>query len=238
MNTAANALPINGMNTKQISDLYPNLFTPAGFTFFVWGVLYLLQLGFILVQFKIKDQLYFKELSLWFCVTCIANASWILTWHYLLTIASVVVMLTLLFSLTHVFLLLTKNKMRSRVEWLFIKLPFVFYLAWICVATIANISASLVSLGWSGGFLTPLYWTIALIIIGSILSLFIAFRFKEPTFLLIFIWAFFGIYSRWIGTENELVANAARLAAVVLAVIFIKLTIDVWKGKATPQIRT
>ncbi len=235
LNAAANALPINGMNTGQISDLYPSLFTPAGFTFSIWGVLYLLQLGFVVKQFKIKDQPYFDELSIWFCIACVANASWILVWHYLFTVASVVVMLTLLFSLTHIFLLLAKNKMRNRLEWFFVKLPFVFYLAWICVATIANISALLVSFGWNGGFLTPAHWTIALIIIATCLSLFIAFQFKEPAFLLVSAWAFFGIYSRWISTENELVATVSRIAVIVISLMFIKLSIEAWKGRGFTQ---
>ena len=65
VNALANILPINGMNTGQISDMYPSLFTPAGFTFSIWSVLYLLQIGFVIAQFSIKDSPYFKELSLW-----------------------------------------------------------------------------------------------------------------------------------------------------------------------------
>ena len=77
LNALANALPINGMNTGQISDLYPSLFTPAGFTFSIWGIIYLLLIIFGVAQFFIKDQHYYKELSLWFMLSCIANASWI-----------------------------------------------------------------------------------------------------------------------------------------------------------------
>lgn len=50
VNALANILPINGMNTGQISSLYPSLFTPAGITFSIWSVIYLLLLGFVIVQ--------------------------------------------------------------------------------------------------------------------------------------------------------------------------------------------
>ncbi|MFM9839245.1 MAG: hypothetical protein ACKVOQ_13330 [Cyclobacteriaceae bacterium] len=226
INVLANLLPINGMNTGQISDLYPSLFTPAGFTFSIWSVIYLLQIGFVIVQFRVKDESYFRELSLWFWLSCIANFNWILVWQYLFTAASVAVMLVLLFSLTRIFLLLQKSKMRNRLEWAFIKLPFVVYLAWICVATIANISALLVSLNWSGGFLSHEYWTIIMISIAALLGLFIAYKFKEPAFLLVLIWAFFGIYSKWITTEHEMIAIASRVAGVVLAVVVGKLIVD------------
>ena len=52
LNTLANALPINGMNTGEVSALYPNLFVPAGFTFSIWGIIYLLLLGFVIFQFR------------------------------------------------------------------------------------------------------------------------------------------------------------------------------------------
>jgi translocator protein len=232
VNALASILRINGMNTGEISDLYPSLFTPAGFTFSIWGVIYLLQIGFVIAQFKIKEENYFKELSLWYLLTCFANVSWILVWQYLFTTASVVVMLVLLFSLTRIFLLLQKNKINSKTEWFFIKLPFLFYFAWICVATIANISALLVSLNWQGGFLSEEQWAIAMIIVAALLGLFIAYKFKEPAILLVLMWAFFGIYSKWVTTEYEMIAIAARIAGVVLAVVVGKLIVDARKSSA------
>jgi translocator protein len=235
VNALASILRINGMNTGEISDLYPSLFTPAGFTFSIWGVIYLLQMSFVIAQFKIKEENYFKELSLWYWLSCIANVSWILVWQYLFTTASVVVMLVLLFSLMRIFLLLQQSKMKNTIEQVFIKLPFVVYLAWICVATIANISALLVSLNWNGGFLSHEYWTIIMISIAALLGLFIAYKFKEPAFLLVLIWAFFGIYSKWITTEHEMIAIASRVAGVVLAVVVGKLIVDSRKNSARVQ---
>ena len=225
VNALANILPINGMNTGQISNLYPSLFTPAGFTFSIWSIIYLLLIAFAVGQFVIKDKPYFKELSLWFLLSCLANASWILVWHYLFTAASVVVMLILLYSLTRIFLLL-QNNVFSKIEWVVIKLPFLFYLSWICVATIANISTLLISMNWHGGFLSEEYWTVTMIVVATLLGMFIAFTFKEPAFLLVLMWAFFGIYSRWAETDYELISNTARIAAITLAVMFGKLIVD------------
>ena len=41
VNALANILPINGYNTGQISAFYPNYFVPAGFTFSIWGLIYM-----------------------------------------------------------------------------------------------------------------------------------------------------------------------------------------------------
>jgi translocator protein len=225
VNALANALPINGMNTGQISDLYPSLFTPAGFTFSIWSIIYLLLIAFVVCQFAIQDKSYFKELSLWFLLSCVANVSWILVWHYLFTAASVVVMLVLLYSLTQIFLLLQKSEF-TKTEWFFVKLPFLFYLSWICVATIANASTLLISWNWHGAFFSEEYWTIVMISIAALLGLFVAYRFKEPAFLLVLMWAFFGIYSKWISTEHEVIAIASRVAGIVLALMAGKLLVD------------
>ena len=47
-NALANILPINQLNTGQISAFYPNYFVPAGFTFSIWGVIYLLLLNYVI----------------------------------------------------------------------------------------------------------------------------------------------------------------------------------------------
>lgn len=223
MNSLANALPINSFTTGEISDMYPSLFTPAGITFSIWGIIYLLLIGFILYQFKLTDEPYFAELSLWFILSCVVNASWILVWHYLLTAASVTVMLVLLYSLINIFLLLHKNKMKSQLAWFFVSLPFIVYLSWICVATIANVSTLLIALGWEGGVLTPQWWTIIMITIAAALGGLVAYRFNEPSFLLVLIWALFGIYLRWNETENAIVSNYSLIMMIALGLIFIQL---------------
>lgn len=232
VNTLAITLPINGMSTGAISDLYPSLFTPAGFTFSVWSVIYMLLITFSIYQFWLQREKYFTELSMWFLLSCLANASWILAWHHLFTLASVVIMLMLLFSLTRIFLLLSEHSLRNR-QWWCVKLPFLFYLSWICVATIANVSCLLLDWKWNGGFLSPEIWTVTMIVVAALLGLFISFRYREPVFLIVLLWAFFGIYSKRVNTEHELIAEAARIAAVVLALMFGKLVVDQMKRKVT-----
>jgi benzodiazapine receptor len=223
LNSLANALPINGFTTGEISDMYPSVFTPAGITFSIWGMIYLLLIGFIFYQFKLTKEPYFSELSLWFILSCVANASWILVWHYLLTAASVTIMLVLLYSLINIFLLLHKNKMKSQLAWFFVSLPFIVYLSWICVATIANISTLLIALGWEGGVLPPQGWTIIMVSIAAALGGVVAYRFNEPSFLLVLIWALFGIYLRWNETENAIVSNYSLIMMIALGLIFIQL---------------
>lgn len=221
INTLAIMLPINGMNQSELSELFPSLFTPAGFTFSIWSIIYLLLIGFVIVQWTVLTKPYFTELSLWFLLSSLANISWILTWHYLFVYASVLIMLILLFSLTKIFLLLQSFNLTSLTEKIFIKLSFIFYFSWICVATIANVSALLVSLAWDGGFLSPISWTITMISIAGVLGIYISGRYREPAFLIVLIWAFYGIYSKWNGTENNSIAITALVELLLLVALFL-----------------
>jgi benzodiazapine receptor len=220
INALANILPINGMNTGELSALYPSLFTPAGFTFSIWSVIYLLLIGFVIVQKTISEKPYFKEFSLWFWLSCVANSSWILAWHYQYLFASVLIMSILLFSLARMFILVHADTTFSLLQKLFVQLPFTFYFAWICVAIIANISAVLISVQWSGGPLSPVVWTITMTGIASLLGIFIVERYRQPAFFLVLIWALFGIYSKWNNTENQAIASAALGELSLLAVLF------------------
>ncbi len=47
---AANTVPTDEITAAQVSDSYPNLFTPAGFTVSLWGLIYVLLLGFCIYQ--------------------------------------------------------------------------------------------------------------------------------------------------------------------------------------------
>lgn len=136
VNALANILPINGLNTGEVSALYPSLFTPAGITFSIWSVIYLLLLGYVVLQWFKSDAYVFAETAKLFWLSCLLNASWIFAWHYLRVSISVTIMLLLLITLAQLFLKVRKISMNTVAEKIFVRLPFTLYFAWICVATL------------------------------------------------------------------------------------------------------
>ena len=52
VNVLANALPLNGLNTGQISDRFKVFFVPAGYVFSIWGLIYIGWIAFIVWQFR------------------------------------------------------------------------------------------------------------------------------------------------------------------------------------------
>ena len=48
LNALANILPLNGQTTGDISNRLPVLFTPAGYVFSIWSVIYILLAAWII----------------------------------------------------------------------------------------------------------------------------------------------------------------------------------------------
>lgn len=200
VNFLANALPIGGVTTGEASDAYANLFTPAGITFSIWGLIYLLLLGYTLYQFSFKQketslerEKLFTTINRYFFITSLANIAWIFAWHYGIIWLSVLIMFTLLFFLIKISEVVNKEKF-SWVDTLFICVPFSVYFGWITVATIANITVFLVSLGWNGFGVTEVAWTVIVLLIGTIIGIMRTLKDKNIFYGLVLIWAYGGIW--------------------------------------------
>jgi hypothetical protein len=84
VNGLANALPLNGQLTGEISDRFRVYFVPAGYVFAIWGVIYLSLLGFVVYQFlpAQRDHPRLRRIGAWFALSCAANSAWLVLWHY------------------------------------------------------------------------------------------------------------------------------------------------------------
>lgn len=210
VNYLANSLPINGLSTGAVSNAYPNLFAPAGLTFSIWGIIYLL-LAIVSVMFFFdsnKDIL--QKVSWFFIISSALNSLWIFAWHYEKFGLSVLIMLLLLASL-----IIINLKLSSSPNGIF-KAAFGIYLGWICIATIANITVWLVSLNWSAFGMAHEIWTIILISTGLLIAIAAVFKFNNPFIALSVIWAFVGIAIKQHGNSN-----IVFIAAIVGAVVFL-----------------
>jgi len=199
-NGLANGLPLNGMTTGELSDLYPNLFVPAGITFSIWGVIYFLLICFCIYTlvgvFRNNDKTTMKvvQMGYWFFISCLANAGWIFAWHYRIVPLSVGIMLLLLISLCIIYSRLRKLPLLyTKKEYFFLQLPFGVYLGWITIATIANITALLVSLGWNRFGLSEDIWLTIMLFIAVALNIYILRKKKDFEYTAVVIWAFVGI---------------------------------------------
>ncbi len=196
VNSLANILPINGIGTGEISDSYPNLFAPAGFTFAIWGVIYILLLGHSIYQLINREEMFknedFKMIGFWFAFSSIINTIWIFTWHYEIIWLSLILMIMILVSLIAINFRL-RIAVLTKKEILFVRTPFAVYFGWITVATIANFTTFFVSINWNQFGLTEVFWTVTMIIIGALVGFVSMLFYRSFSYGLVIIWAYLGI---------------------------------------------
>jgi len=213
MNYLANALPLNGKTTGELSAEYPNLFVPAGITFSIWGIIYLLLAVFIVMQFMDVNKELVSAIGWAFVLSSIFNGLWIVAWHYQKLPLSLLIMLGLLASL--IFINYHLKGYPSGV----IKATFGIYLGWICIATIANVTALLVNYNWGGWGISQEAWAIILIGVGTLISAVALLRLNNPFLALAVIWAFAGIIIKRQADFTSIVIAAALGAFIMLIVM-------------------
>ncbi len=203
VNYLANALPIGGLNTGELSALYPTLFTPAGFTFGIWGLIYLGLIAFTtylawgLSQADAKSTKVIQMIGPWFIVSCVANISWILMWHSQLISVSLVLMLLLWFSLYKIYSIVDQNWLEDSPNTTFaICIPFSIYWAWISVALIANTAVFLTNMGWGMFGQSPDFWTMIMLLVVGLVGMFVLWKEGDTPFVTVFLWALWGIFNK------------------------------------------
>jgi len=221
LNVLSNALPINGQSMPEISANYPSLFTPAGFTFSIWGVIYLSLLVFVIFQAlpAQRSSSRIVAISLYFKVNCVANALWIVAWHYDLLAISLLLMFVILATLFLIYRsLLRQIDSSTRLQHVALHLPFSLYTGWITVASIANVSVLQTHYKWDAAGLTVLQWTYVKLAIAGAIGAFAVLRLRDPVFVLVIAWAAYGISVMQSATpEISGAAMTLSLLALILA---------------------
>ena len=222
VNGLANALPINGQGTGEISDRFAVLFVPAGYVFSIWGLIYLALIAYTVYQVlpAQRDNHLLKKIAPAYWIGSAANTIWIFLWHYEVFPLTVVFMVAILAALLFIYRQFSEAKSDlNRNQKLFIKLPFSIYLGWISVATIANVAQVLFYLNWGGWGISPAVWTVIMLVIAAILGLLMQLREHDWLYVLVLVWAFVGIAVKQ--AEMALIANTAWAAAGVLVLVVV-----------------
>ena len=243
MNGLANSIPINGVTTGEVSGSYPDLFAPASITFAIWGLIYLLLAAYTLYQFGFFRQdkgggraELFTTIGIYFSISSVANGLWILAWHYYSIGFSLLLMLVILVNLILIANRLSREEFNLQ-EKLLIRLPFSIYFGWITVATIANITTYLVSIGWGGFGISEQIWTILILFVGVAIAGARMIRDRDVAYGLVIIWAYAGIWIKHASESGFAGQYPAVISAVTVCILLLLvaeaylLYPDFWKKK-------
>jgi hypothetical protein len=244
VNSLANILPIGGKYTGELSDNIPNLFVPAGITFAIWGVIYILIIIFSIylardfLKVEKTTKSYLEKTSYFFIIASIVNILWIFLWHYEQVLLSLLAMILLFASLLAIYLRLNIGIEKvSLKDKLFIHVPISVYIGWITVATIANVTAVLVTINWDGFGLSEELWTILVIVVAIIITILILIKRRDYAYSAVIIWALLGIYLKRITSDpiyglKTQIAYISLVGIIIIFVIIVLLTLLQYFKKA------
>jgi hypothetical protein len=221
-NILANALPLNGLNTGDISDRFEVYFVPAGYVFSIWGLIYIGWIAFAVFQAlpSQRENPRLVRLGYWFAVSCLANIGWLISWHYEYFAAGpfILAALAILLIVSYLRLEIGRSRVSTAERWC-VQIPFSVYLGWATVATIANVTSTLYFLGWGGWGLAPEAWAAIMLGVATVVGVLVFLTRRDFAFVLVLIWAFAGIALKH--STVPLVMGAAWLMTAVLAVMLL-----------------
>lgn len=213
---------LNGNTMKTVSDAYFTRFTPAGYAFSIWGLIYLGLLCFVVRSlvnvFKGKDPLFaVQRIAWWFALSCLCNMLWVVAWlsHY--TLLSVLLMAILLIALLRIVvgLRLSMNKL-ALLNYIFIALPFSLYAGWVSLAIIANVAALLVKINWDGFGLTEATWAIIMVSIAGLLNVFMVLKRNMRAFGAVGIWGLLAVAAGQRAEDPSILWTCYVLVLIIL----------------------
>lgn len=221
INYLSNTGIFNGNTMATVSARYQNYFTPAGYAFAIWGLIYLGLLAFVSYQGrslfkKTADEWPVLEIGWWFVISCAANSLWVFAWLYDYTGLSVIIMIVLLISLIKIIF-----NTRMELDDLplkkiaFVWWPFCLYSGWITVALVADVAAWLTKIQWNGFGISGITWTIVMIIVAGIINLIVTWNRNMREYALVASWALIAIaVANW-NTAQPIVNTAIGVASVL-----------------------
>ncbi len=190
MNYFSINLPLGGQTTVELSDKLTTLITPAGFTFAIRTLIYLVVLiisFFYLFRKQVIPDSTFKR----YLLSCIANGWWVIARQYGNLHLAMICMIVLLVSL-----IMIDSTIKHHTDlnyYHIVRSGFLLYFGWIQVATLVMVTIYLIyQLHWISA--DTIWWPLLCLVTGWMLSIVVLRKEKSIIPLLVFCWALFGIY--------------------------------------------
>lgn len=226
INGLANALPLNGQTTGEISARFRVYFVPAGYVFSIWGLIYVGLILYTVYQALPgqRDNPRLRATGYLFALSCAANIAWLFLWHYEYFLLTLVAMGALLLLLIAIYLRLGIGQVAvSTAERWLVHLPFSIYLGWISVATIANVTSVLDYLNWGGWGIRAEFWTMIMLLAGVVLAFAMALTRGDLAYGLVIVWAFVGI-----AVKHSVVPRVATGTWIAVCLVALALVIGLF----------
>lgn len=210
---------VNGNQMGELSDSINSLFTPAGYAFSIWGIIYLGLLinaiWYLIQAFKNQFSDTLDQQGLWLTLANVASGFWLWFWLHEQFLISTFFMLAILISLMIVIVRLDMERAHASAKIIgFVWWPISLYSGWITVATVTNIAAYLKTENFSFLF-SEETWTILLILITTALFLYFLYSRYMREFNAVAVWALIAIAVRHWEAFQSIALTAVVCASII-----------------------
>ena len=213
----------------EISAIYSVDITPAGFTFAIWGLIYLglsiLCIQLIVEAIRSKGQNLSEKLGAWFILSNIFNAAWIYFWTSEMIFVSVLIIIALLISLVT---LTIRTSSLNTIPFLslnfFSQTSLRIYTGWVIAATVLNISIWISTFNLS--FLDYAVVSVGILLVAATIYVLMGLKFESMAIPLVASWAFWGI------GNNSGDIPTVSLTATIISGAFVPISLAIlWRAK-------
>ncbi|MBK7218440.1 MAG: tryptophan-rich sensory protein [Candidatus Promineofilum sp.] len=196
-------------------------FFPAGYVFTtIWPVIYTGIVAWAIYQVlpANRDNPRFRAAAPWLIVNLVLNAVWVWVFGMQAFVSTLPIMAVLLYTTVVAY-----RKLRIGQEAVgrwerILQIPISIYLAWLTVATVANVALALVARNWNGFGLSYEVWGLIMLLVGVGLAIFLYRGLGNDVVIpLVYVYAYIGIIVRY--PDVPLVLAGAAIGAVALAAL-------------------
>ncbi len=243
INAIVEAIPLNGVTSKDVSDYFTSLFTPPGYVFSIWSVIYTLLIVFMIYQAlpSQRDASYLRPTAIFFVIGGVINDSWLILFHYAYANPGLYAVTPILIGLFLVLMLYTYTKLEiGKVnvpikQKIAVHLPISVYAGWVSVAVIANIASVLNAIFPGIPVATQEIWTALVIIVSLAITMLMLVIRRDAVFGLVVVWATVGIST----AQNAIpiIYFSAIGTALIIVIAILLLPIITKKGYSNFYLR-
>ncbi|TXT59410.1 MAG: conserved membrane protein of unknown function [Promethearchaeota archaeon] len=206
---------------------YESLTDPINFAFAIWGPIFFFLIIFLIFQardlFKSDEEKiempYVEQVHFTFILSTVMASLWYISWLYrIIWLATLSMIIYLVFLLIGYLRLDINLKERPRNEQIAVVVPWSLYTGWITAATIVSTTTFFESIGLGDlGLLPESVWAILIILIAGMIYLAVLFTRNDYIYTAVGIWTLIGILSQ------RLVSSPIIIEVVITAIIGIVL---------------
>lgn len=225
-----------GSGVANGSNRNPVLITPAGYTFAIWGLIFVATIAFAMYQAlpSQRENPRFRRIGYWYTLGNLMCAAWDLIFPRQLIALSELVIIVSLVALVIAYVQAgVALEFVSRIERWLAYVPLGLYAAWVSFATVVNTAVFLKSINWDGFGIAPAIWAGIILTVAAVIVSAVSIGRRDVAYASVGTWALLGVV---VSTTQKGETSVAIVAGILAALtLIVALMVAIRRTPRAPQ---